>query len=86
MGLSSISHIRGALDELFQGFLKGKRTLEESNNISSSVLVVNELRFVEYVLSNEFGYVRYDYDKSNEMVDFIRLTILTLTTIKKHSK
>lgn len=66
LGLSSISHIRGALDELFQGFLKGNRTLEESNNISSSVLVVNELRFVEYVLSNEFGYVRYDYDKGNE--------------------
>ena len=42
------------------------RTIEESNNISSSVLVVNELRFVEYVLSNEFGYVRYDYDKGNE--------------------
>lgn len=66
LGLYSISNIRGALDELFQGFLKGHRTLEESNDISSGALVVDELRFVEHILSNEFGYVRYDYDKNNE--------------------
>lgn len=66
LGLYSISNIRGALDELFQGFLKGNRTLEESNDISSGALVVDELRFVEHILSNEFGYVRYDYDKNNE--------------------
>lgn len=86
LGLYSISNIRGALDELFQGFLKGNRTLEESNDISSGALVVDELRFVEHILSNEFGYVRYDYDKIMKMVDFIRLTILTLTTIKGLSK
>ena len=66
LGLYSISNIRGALDELFQGFLKGNRTLEESNDISPGALAVDELRFVEHILSNEFGYVRYDYDKNNE--------------------
>lgn len=66
LNLSSISHIRGALDDLFSGFLKGYRTLEESNTYSSSVLSLKEIRFVEQILSSESGYVRYDYDKGNE--------------------
>lgn len=66
LDLSSISHIKGALEDLFKGFQKKNITLEESNNKASSVLSNNELRCVEQILSAETGYVRYDYDEKNE--------------------
>lgn len=49
--LMSISHVKGAINDLFNGFQKYSITLEESNNKASSVLSNNELRFVEQILS-----------------------------------
>lgn len=66
LDLSSISHIKSSIDELFTGFQHKRFTLEESNNNASSVLTTKELRFVEQILSAETGYVRYDYDEKNE--------------------
>lgn len=66
INLMSISHVKGAINDLFIGFQKNCITLEESNNKSPSVLSNNELRFVEQILSAETGYVRYDYDEKNE--------------------
>ena len=76
--LMSISNIKGAIDDLFNGFQKNNITLEESNKNSSTVLSKNELRFVEQVLSLEHGYLRYDYDKDNENGRFHPLNHLDL--------
>lgn len=60
--VSSISRVRGALPDLFKSFSSSGLTIEEANNTAMSILSRNEIRFVERLVSVEYGYARYDYD------------------------
>lgn len=84
--LSSISRVRGAIPDLFKSFCLSSYTIEEVNNLSTYILSKNEIRFVERLISVEFGYVRYDYDNENKNGRIHPLNHLDLNFDNAHYK
>lgn len=63
--LAAISRLKSSLEDLIKGLTNGNTTIEDVNSQLTPGLSQNELRFMERLLTVEFGYVRYDYDEDN---------------------